>query len=86
MIIRVISSFESGDVAHAVDQKHIETVVPREAGAVLCVVRGNLVGELCRLVHRSRSEGTASVTLLSDFSFHTLDLDDVAEYVGPVEE
>ena len=73
-------------IIHDVSQDDLETVVPREEGALLAVVMGRLRGEFCRLIHRNSKEGLASVTLVSDYSFHSLDLNDLAAFVGPADD
>ena len=71
-------------LVHNVAQSSLETVVPRDEGALLIVVRGNHRGEVCKLVHRNTSKGYANVKFVSDFSFKSFDLDDIAEWTGDV--
>ena len=73
---------EGMGLVHGVAQSSLETVVPRDEGALLIVVRGGHRGEVCRLVHRNTSEGYANVKLESDFSFKSFNLDDVAAWTG----
>ena len=73
-------------IVHNVSQGDLETVVPREEGTLLIVVMGRHRGELCRLVHRNSKEGCATVTFVSDYSFHSVDLDNIAAYAGPADD
>ena len=70
----------------AVDQRSLETVVPKAQGARLVVVRGQERGRKCALVKRKTSEGVATVQFASDFTVRDVSLDDVCEYVGEDDE
>ncbi len=67
-------------------QSALETVLPRDEGAAIMVVSGKLRGSKGRLLKRHAAEGVAAVQLALDFSVHRLMLDDVAAYMGVVEE
>ena len=67
-----------------VGQGALETVVPRELGAAVLVVAGPLRGSKAR-VHAKSSEACA-VQLEADLSVQRLLLDQVASYVGPMDE
>ena len=73
-------------IVHGVREAFVETVVPRVEGTLLVVVRGRHRGELCRMVRRMSSEGCANVKFITDFSFHTIDLDYLAAFVGPADD
>ena len=59
----------------------LETVVPREEGAIVVIVHGKLKGSKAKLLQRKSEKGVVTVQLLSDLSVHRFSFDDVAEYV-----
>ncbi|GAX84888.1 hypothetical protein CEUSTIGMA_g12309.t1 [Chlamydomonas eustigma] len=67
-------------------QSALETVLPKEEGALLLVVAGPLKGCRARLLRSNKDEGVAAIQLTSDFSIQRLLMDDVAMYVGQVED
>lgn len=76
---------DTSEVLH-LRQSSLETVVPREAGAALLLVRGAMAGQKARLLSSSTSAGVAAVQLASDMTVQRLMLDDVAAYVGPLDD
>jgi hypothetical protein len=68
-----------------VRQSGLETVVPKEVGAPVLVVSGPLRGHKARL-HARSDGGAAAIQLASDFSVHRLMLDDIAAYVGSMDD
>jgi len=67
-------------------EAQLETVVPKEAGKPVQVVAGEWRGRRGRLLQVSKSSGVAAVQLSGDMAIVRLSLDDVAEYMGAVEE
>lgn len=67
-------------------QSALETVVPKTEGATVLIVRGPFRLRKARLLRAHAADGVAAVQLLSDYSVQRMMLDDVAEFVGPVEE
>ncbi|KAL4422274.1 hypothetical protein ABPG75_008471 [Micractinium tetrahymenae] len=67
------------------EQRQLETVVPAAEGTPVLVLAGPLRGKQGRLLKRNTETGLAAVQLTSDFSLHKLSLDDVSEYVGPLD-
>lgn len=65
-------------------QAALETVVPKELGAAVLVVEGPLRGSKARV--QAKSAEACAVQLVSDLSVHRLLLDQVAMYVGPMDE
>lgn len=65
-------------------QAQLETVVPKELGAAVLVVEGPLRGHKARL--HAKSGEACAVQLEADLSVQRLLLDEVAMYVGPMDE
>ncbi|GFR50756.1 hypothetical protein Agub_g13023 [Astrephomene gubernaculifera] len=76
---------DTGDVLR-LPESSLETVVPKHAGAAVLVVGGPQRGARGRLLQASVSGGAAAVQLAADFSIVRLLLDQVAAYVGEMEE
>lgn len=66
-------------------QASLETVIPKEAGVPVLIVSGQHRGQKARL-HAKSASGACAVQLASDFSVHRLLLDEVAMYVGPMDD
>ncbi|KAL6760830.1 DExH-box splicing factor binding site-domain-containing protein [Haematococcus lacustris] len=79
-----VSVDDTQHVLH-VKQSALETVVPRDVGASVLIVSGPLRGNKARL-HAKSAGGAAAVQLVSDFSVHHLMLDDIAMFVGSMED
>jgi G patch domain/KOW motif-containing protein len=69
-----------------VHQDQLETVVPKEAGAAVMVVAGQHKGSKGRLLQVSLSSSAAALQLVGDMSVVRLLLDDVAQFMGHLEE
>jgi hypothetical protein len=67
-------------------EAQLETVVPKEAGKPVQVVAGQWRGRRGRLLQASRSGGGAAVQLVGDMAIVRLALDDVAEYMGAIDD
>ena len=72
---------DNGERLSGVHQDCLETVVPKQEGTVLLVVRGKLRGKKCKLLQRSTAQGKATVQFTGDMSVKEMRLDDVCEYV-----
>uniref|UniRef100_A0A7S0RN92 G-patch domain-containing protein n=1 Tax=Pyramimonas obovata TaxID=1411642 RepID=A0A7S0RN92_9CHLO len=72
---------QTGKVVHDIAQRHLETALPKSGGRIL-VVSGKLKGQRGKLIERNSAREEGSIQLNEDFSFHTLPLDSIAEYVG----
>lgn len=70
---------DSGRVVSDVAQRCLETSLPKAGGRVL-VVLGEHRGQRGKLIERGSEKGT--VQLNSDFSYHELPLESIAEYCG----
>lgn len=68
-----------------VSQSQVETVVPKELGAAVLVVSGPLRGSKGRL-HAKSAAGACAVQMTHDLSVQRLLLDDVAAYVGSMDD
>jgi len=78
-----ICRLDSGELLEDIWQDMLESVVPGAGGQVM-IVNGPYKSNLGRVLEKKKE--SADVQLLSgDFEsdIHTLDLDDIAEYVGP---
>lgn len=64
----------------------LETVVPKAEGSAVLVVAGRLRGARARLLQCRTADGVAAVQLASDFSVQRLMLDDIAQFVGPMDD
>jgi G patch domain/KOW motif-containing protein len=64
----------------------LETVVPKEPGRPVQVVAGHWRGRRGRLLQASAAGGAAAVQLVGDMAIVRLQLDDVAEYTGALDE
>lgn len=65
-------------------QAALETVVPKEVGAAVLVVEGALRGSKARV--QAKTAEVCAVQLESDFSIQRLLLDEVAMFVGPMDD
>jgi len=77
-----ICKLDSGELLEDIWQDMLESVVPGAGGQVM-IVNGPYKGNLGRVLEKKKE--TADVQLLSgdyESDIHTLDLDDMAEYVG----
>lgn len=70
----------------AAHQEQLETVVPKEAGAAVMVVAGQHKGRRGRLLQVSLASGAAALQLVGDMEVVRLQLDDVAQFMGQLEE
>lgn len=80
-----VVQFDGGKIVEGVLDRQLETVVPKGSGRI-AVVGGRLKGQRGKMVAKVDGGEAASVQLTSDFSMHTLQLDLIAEYVGPLDE
>ena len=62
----------------------LETLIPKQEGGVVMVVRGSTSGQLGRVVARDKSRYLATVQLIHTEQVLTLDYDNICEYVGSV--
>lgn len=69
-----------------VHQDQLETVVPKEPGAAVMVVQGQHKGCKGRLLQVSLSSGAAALQLVGDMEVVRLLLDDVAQFMGHLED
>ena len=77
---------ESGRVLDDVDPRDCETVVPRDDGAVVMVVRGRDAGRLGEILGRDKHNSLAAVQLLPDKDeVVKMDYDDICQFVGDVD-
>jgi G patch domain/KOW motif-containing protein len=77
---------EEGAVVVTVHQESLETVVPKEAGGPVMVLAGEHKGRKGRLLQASISGGAAAAQLLGDMQVVRLSLDDLAQFMGHLEE
>jgi len=77
---------EGGRQVATAHQDQLETVVPKEAGAAVMVVQGRHKGRKGRLLQVSLSSGAAALQLVGDMEVVRLLLDDVAQFMGHLEE
>lgn len=64
----------------------LETVVPKAEGSAVMVLAGPWRGSKARLLQCRIDDGVAAVQLVADFSVQRLMLDQVAQYVGHMDE
>ncbi|KXZ46948.1 hypothetical protein GPECTOR_39g442 [Gonium pectorale] len=76
---------DTGDVLRLAESS-LETVVPKHEGAAVLVVAGPHRGARGRLLQASVSAGAAAVQLAADFTIVRLMLDDVAGFLGEVDD
>lgn len=62
-----------------VDQDLLETVIPRNPGSPVQILRGEYKGERGDFVSKDSSRGTTTIQLGIDYSVKTFSMDDVAE-------
>ncbi|MEW5300633.1 MAG: hypothetical protein WDW36_003548 [Sanguina aurantia] len=67
-------------------QASLETVVPRQPGTALMVLRGESKGEQARLLQANATLGVAAVELVADLSILRVMLEDIAQFVGDLDE
>ena len=70
-----------------VRQSYLETCVPKKPGGRVVILAGKLRGRRGKLVQKNKSNDTARIQLSDDFTVHDeIDLDEIAEYVGEMDE
>ncbi|KAH7426006.1 hypothetical protein KP509_11G081100 [Ceratopteris richardii] len=74
-----------GKILERVKQEYLETALPKNGGRVL-VVGGKYRGRLGRLQERDSERAIGHVQMEEDYEILSFDLDDLAEYVGLVDE
>jgi G patch domain/KOW motif-containing protein len=77
---------EEGRGVMTVHQDQLETVVPKDPGAAVMVVSGEHKGRKGRLLQASTSSGAAALQLLGDMQVVRLMLDDVAQFMGHLDD
>eukprot|EP00048_Salpingoeca_helianthica_P012250 m.176872 g.176872 ORF g.176872 m.176872 type:complete len:536 (+) comp15345_c5_seq27:1032-2639(+) len=73
---------DNGKYLEGVREKDLETVVPRDADALVMVVRGPGRGSRGKLIQRLLDKEQVVVQLAGEGAARTFGLDDVCEYVG----
>lgn len=63
-------------------QKHLETIIPKEIGKIVKVVRGRHAGRRGKMIEKSKSKEKVYVQLTGDSETLKLSFDEVSEYVG----
>ncbi|GBG90266.1 hypothetical protein CBR_g50444 [Chara braunii] len=76
---------ENGKILQGVDESSLETVLPKRGGRVL-IVSGSLRGQGGRLMDKNLDKGWALVQLHEDLAHVQVQLDDVAEFVGGMQD
>jgi G patch domain/KOW motif-containing protein len=77
---------EEGRGVVTVHQDQLETVVPKDAGAAVMVVSGEHRGRKGRLLQASTTSGAAALQLLGNMQVVRLMLDDVAQFMGHLDD
>lgn len=77
---------ERGEMVQGVSELQLETLVPKGEGTRVMVLSGPLKWQKGKLLQRNANTSIAAVQLTADFSIVKLPLDDISEYVGPIEE
>ena len=73
---------DRGEKLEEIEAKMLETVVPRDLGSKVMVLRGQNKGELGKLIDRNRDRHEVTIQLISDpLVIEKLHFDDVCEYV-----
>eukprot|EP00111_Clytia_hemisphaerica_P009452 TCONS_00027729-protein len=62
-------------------QKDLETLIPKNKGAYVCMVAGKYKGKFGKLLDRNKRDSTADIQLTSNKRITTLSYDDICEYV-----
>jgi len=75
---------DQGKLVQDVRTDKLETLIPKQEGGVVMVVRGSTSGQLGRVVARDKSRYLATVQLIHTEQVLTLDYDNICEYVGSV--
>ena len=76
----------TGETVQGVEQEQLETLVPKGEGVRVLVLAGEHRWQKARLLQRNAETGMAAVQLTGDFAVLKLPLDDISEYVGPLQE
>mmetsp|Transcript_20552 Transcript_20552/g.51743 ORF Transcript_20552/g.51743 Transcript_20552/m.51743 type:complete len:519 (-) Transcript_20552:104-1660(-) len=76
----------SSETLQGVRQSQVETLVPKGHGIRVLILAGPHRGEKAKLLQRNADTGAAAVQLTADLSVVKLPLDDISEYVGPVDD
>jgi len=75
---------EDGQILDEIDQKSLETVIPRTDPAYVMIISGKKTGQLGEILQKDKAKCIASVQLLKDRSIVRLSYDDICEYVGDI--
>lgn len=77
---------DSKEVLEAVPQSCLETVIPKKSGGSVLVVAGEFRGQQGKLLEKRSDKGAAAIQLAEDMSVVRLHLDDIAEYIGHLDD
>lgn len=69
-----------------INERWLETVIPREKGARLMVVNGPLRGNIAVLEARDKKKHMVFARLITNDEIVTVCFDDVCEYIGSFDE
>jgi len=75
---------DQGKLVQDVRTDKLETLIPKQEGGVVMVVRGSSSGQLGRVVARDKSRYIATVQLIHTEEVLSLDYDNICEYVRSV--
>jgi len=76
-----------GEILDMVPDRYLETALPKVGGcAIILAGDPQYVHSKGRLLERNSDRGRGVVQLSEDMSVLTLSLDDIAEWVGPLDE
>ena len=82
MRMRAADDAEVGKLLDELRQRDLETLIPKNLGAVVMVVRGKHRFRRGKLLERDSRRSEALVQLMGEPTAVTFSYDDVCEYVG----
>lgn len=85
VVVRDSDDSEGGKLIKKMSKRDLETVLPKPGGRIL-VLRGKHRGERGKLLEKNNREGWAQIQLQESFKIVTKNMDDVAEYVGAMDD
>lgn len=77
---------EEGKILDDVSVEYLETIIPKSKGSYILIVNGKYKGKHAKLLERRKSEGVATVQLISNKHVTSVSFDDISEFVGELPE
>ena len=74
---------DQGKLLECLEEIDLETIVPRDVGTKVLIVRGKLKGRRARLMERNKDRQRAIIQVMGEPEVEKVYFEDISEYVGP---